>query len=169
MVTASLMLLAAAAIAEHDLTEATANKIMKQYADDANVVSDMLANERRRQAEVMRSRLAEQRFRRRKNLKKTHDDELKEAEVLKKQSVEAAELHEKQEGEYREVVAELSAKESELGAQWDREDAEEDANLAELTTDAALAEFALEPGARGLGPGLVPVLGPGSQQEHLAQ
>lgn len=133
--------LAAAAIAEHDLTEATANKIMKQYADDANIVSDMLANERRRQAEVMRSRLAEQRFRRRKNLKKTHDDELKEAEVLKKQGVEATDLHEKQEAEYREVVAELSTKESELGAQWDREDAEEDANLAGLTTEAAVAEF----------------------------
>ena len=42
----------------------------------------MLENERRRQAEIMRSRLAEQRFRRRKNLKKTHDDEMKEAEKL---------------------------------------------------------------------------------------
>ena len=59
---------AAASLAAHDLTEETAAKIMKQYKDDAAVVGDMLANERRRQAEVMRARLAEQRFRRRKNL-----------------------------------------------------------------------------------------------------
>jgi hypothetical protein len=52
----------------HDLTEETAAKIMQQYKDDAAVVGDMLANERRRQAEVMRARLAEQRFRRKKNL-----------------------------------------------------------------------------------------------------
>ena len=71
-------------MAQHDLTEETANKIMQQYKDDANVVGDMLANERRRQAEVMRARLAEQRFRRKKNLSKTHDDEVKEQEVRKK-------------------------------------------------------------------------------------
>ena len=42
--------MAAASIADLELTEATANKIMKQYNDDASMVSDMLANERRRQA-----------------------------------------------------------------------------------------------------------------------
>lgn len=133
--------LAATTISDLELTEATANKIMKQYEDDANTVSDMLENERRRQAEIMRSRLAEQRFRRRRNLKKTHDDELKEAEVLKKQEVESQELHEKQEAEYKEVVAELAAKEAELNSQWDREDAEEDKSLADLQTEAAVAEF----------------------------
>ena len=133
--------MAAASIADLELTEATANKIMKQYNDDASMVSDMLANERRRQAEIMRSRLAEQRFRRRKNLKKTHDDEVKEAEMLKTQAAAKTDLHKKQEDEYRMAVAELSKKESELVAQWDREDAEEDANLGGLTTEAAVAEF----------------------------
>jgi hypothetical protein len=132
---------AAAQLASHDLTEETASKIMKQYKDDAQVVGDMLANERRRQAELMRARLAEQRFRRKKNLAKAHEDEVKEAEVLKKQEDELKELHDKQEKEYKEVVAELTEKEQALSNQMDQEDREEEQALAVLSTMAECLEF----------------------------
>ena len=125
---------AQAALAQHDLTEETANKIMQQYKDDANVVGDMLANERRRQAEVMRARLAEQRFRRKKNLSKTHDDEVKEQEVLTKQKTETKKLHDEQEQEYKNVVDELKSKENEISSEQEREDAEEEAQLSNLSS-----------------------------------
>ena len=133
--------IAKATLAEHDLTEATAAKIMKQYEDDAQVVGDMLANERRRQAEIMRNRLAEQRFRRKKNLAKTHADEAEEQKVLKQQQEAQKELHDKQEAEYHKVVAELVEQEKAVDAQWAREDAEEEVMLASLVTAEDVANF----------------------------
>ena len=121
-------------MAEHDLTEETAGKIMKQYEDDAKVVGDMLANERRRQAEVMRARLAEQRFRRKKNLAKTHEDEVEEAEVLGKQDEEVKVLHDKQENDYKKTVEELQREEEHHLAERENEDAEEESVLAGLST-----------------------------------
>ena len=125
---------AAQALKQHDLTEETANKILQQYKDDANVVGDMLANERRRQAEVMRARLAEQRFRRKKNLSKTHEDEVKEQEVLTKQSGETKDLHDKQEDEYKKVVDELQSGEGTLLQQQEQQDLEEEGALSSLKT-----------------------------------
>ena len=123
------------------MTEETAAKIMQQYKDDAAVVGDMLANERRRQAEVMRARLAEQRFRRKKNLSKTHEDEVKEAEVLLKQEQELKVLHDVQESEYTEVVRVLTDQEQVLVGRLDTEDAEEEQALAGLTTIAQCEAF----------------------------
>ena len=61
---------AEAQLANHALTKETADRIMSQYKDDQRLVEEMLEKERRRQAELMRHRLAESACRK-KNLANT--------------------------------------------------------------------------------------------------
>ena len=55
-------------------------------------------------------------------------------QVLTKQKTETKKLHDEQEQEYKNVVDELKSKENEISSEQEREDAEEEAQLSNLSS-----------------------------------
>ena len=123
-----------AELAEKGLSEDLQNKLFKQLDKDRDAMAAMMDEQRQRQSETMRARLAERRMKRKKQLAQRHHAEKSEEGILATHQQTGRELAEQQKQEYEQVVAQITAEEKRAAEDFMARDADEEFQIGKISS-----------------------------------
>merc|ERR1711871_230781 len=121
-----------AELKEKGLSDDLQKKLFKQLDKDRNAMAAMMDEQRQRQSETMRARLAERRMKKKKQLGLRHQAEKVEEGVLQSHQDDAAELLKRQKREYDDTITQLTAKEKQIAEDFMARDADEEFQIRKI-------------------------------------